>query len=111
LLELTDKHETVKAIHGKGLLLGVELTAPIPAEIVEENFALMVASCLLNDHGVLTTYFDLAPRILRFEPPLIITKDEIDYAIDAFDHVLDRGVAGLAMSVGKHAIGRIAHID
>ena len=111
LLELADKHETVKAIHGKGLLLGVELTAPIPAEIVEENFALMVASCLLNDHGVLTTYFDLAPRILRFEPPLIITKDEIDYAIDAFDHVLDRGVAGLAMSVGKHAIGRIAHID
>jgi acetylornithine/succinyldiaminopimelate/putrescine aminotransferase len=70
-----------------------------------------VASCLLNDHGVLTTYFDLAPRILRFEPPLIATKQEIDYAIDAFDHVLGLGMAGLALSVGKKAVGRMVHFS
>lgn len=76
---------------------------------MDENFALLVASCLLNDHGVLTTYFDLAPDVLRFEPPLIVSKAEIDYAIDAFDHVLGLGVGGLALSAGKNAIERILH--
>lgn len=111
LQELANKHETVRAIHGKGLLLGIELTPPISGATMDENYALMVASCLLNDHAVLTTYFDLAPKTLRFEPPLIATKQEIDYAIDAFDHVLGLGMGGLALSVGKSAIGRIAHFS
>jgi putrescine aminotransferase len=111
LHELANKHETVKAIHGKGLLLGIELTPPISGATMDENYALMVASCLLNDYGVLTTYFDLAPKTLRFEPPLIVTKQEIDYAIDAFDRVLSFGIGSLALSVGKSAIGRIAHLS
>ncbi|HLN57315.1 MAG TPA: aspartate aminotransferase family protein [Thermoanaerobaculia bacterium] len=109
LQELADKHETVKAIHGRGLLLGIEVTPPISGATMDESFALMIASCLLNDHGVLTTYFDLAPRILRFEPPLIVSKEEIDYAIDAFDHVLGLGVGGLALSIGRNAIERVLH--
>lgn len=109
LQELSNKHEAVKAIRGKGLLLGIELTPPLPGAIMEENFATIVASCLLNDHGVLTSTFDLAPNVLRFEPPLIVTKEEIDSAIDALDHVLSLGVGGLALSIGKSALGRIAH--
>jgi putrescine aminotransferase len=109
LQELAAKHESVKAIHGKGLLLGIELTPPVSGGTMGENFALMVASCLLNDHGVLTTYFDLSPRILRFEPPLIVSKEEIDHAIDALDQVLGLGVIGLALSVGKNAIERMLH--
>ena len=109
LRALADKHEAVKAIHGKGLLLGIELTPPVSRAAMGETFALMVASCLLNDHGVLTTYFDLAPRVLRFEPPLTVSKEEIDYAIDAFDHVLGLGLSGLALSVGKSAMERLLH--
>ncbi len=109
LQELAKKHETVKEIHGQGLLLGLELKSPVSGAAMEENFALMVASCLLSDHGVLTTYFDLAPGILRFEPPLTVSREEIDYAIDAFDHVLGLGVGRLALSLGKSAIERIVH--
>ena len=107
LEELADKHETVKAVHGQGLLLGVDLTAPVFRATMDENFSVLVASCLLNEHGVLTTFFDLAPTVLRFEPPLIVTREEIDYAIDALDHVLGLGLGGLALSVGKSAIGRL----
>jgi putrescine aminotransferase len=111
LQELARTHETVKAIHGRGLLLGIELSPPISGTALGENFALMVASCLLNGHGVLTSYFDLSPRILRFEPPLIVSKEEIDYAIDAFDHVLGLGMGGLALSLGKNEIDRLLRFD
>jgi putrescine aminotransferase len=108
LEEVAKKHEMVKGIRGQGLLLGIELALPgVLGANMEENLAAMVASCLLNDHGVLTSYFDLAPNVLRFEPPLIVTQEEIDYAIDAFDHVLGLGVSGLVLSVGKNAIARM----
>ena len=110
LEEMVNRHELVKQIRGQGLLIGIELAPPaILGANMEENLAAMVASCLLNDHGVLTSYFDLAPSVLRFEPPLIVTKDEIDYAIDAFDQVLGLGLSGLALSVGKNALARIVH--
>jgi len=64
---------------------------------VDENYALMVASCLLNDYGILTSYFDLAPKILRFERLLVVTKPEIDRVIDSFDQVVSLGVGGLAL--------------
>jgi len=109
LQDLAKRHDNVKAIHGKGLLLGIELIPPISAAAVDENYALMVASCLLNDYGILTSYFDLAPKILRFEPPLVVTKPEIDRAIDAFDQVLGLSVGSLTLSVGKNALGRVLH--
>lgn len=113
LEEVAKKHAAiVKGIRGQGLLLGIELALPgIPGANMEENLAAMVASCLLNDHGVLTLYFDLAPNVLRFEPPLIVTQEEIDHAIDAFDHVLGLGVGGLVLSVGKNAMARMVHRD
>jgi putrescine aminotransferase len=106
---LARKHDSVTAIHGKGLLLGIELRPPAGGAALAENFPAMIGSCLLNDHGVLTGYFDLAPNTLRFEPPLIVTQEQIDHAVDAFDDVLGRGVGSLAMSVGKQAVGRFLH--
>ncbi len=69
LKNLASKHEAVKTIHGKGLLLGIELQPPFSETIKSENFALVIASCLLNDHGVLTTYFDLAPTFFDLNLP------------------------------------------
>ncbi len=109
LEEIAKKHESVKAVRGRGLLLGLELKPPhLPGEHAAENLAAMIASCLLNEHGVLTLYFDLAPNVIRFEPPLIVSEAEIDHAIEALDQVLGLGVAGLAYSVGRNAITRFA---
>jgi putrescine aminotransferase len=60
----------------------------------------------LNKHGILTSYCDLDPSVLRFEPPLIVTEEQIDAAVDAIEEVLGHGVGGLALSLGKSLVER-----
>lgn len=72
LLKIT--HPAIKAIRGKGLLVGLELHQP--ARSVCE--ALMHLGVLCKDTRVNT---------IRFAPPLIITKEEIDFALDKIRQV------------------------
>lgn len=65
----------IKEIRGKGLLIGVELTVP----------ARPYAEALL-DRGVLAK--ETHENVLRFAPPLVITKDEIDWAMERIESVL-----------------------
>ena len=111
LEELARRHETVKAIRGRGLLLGIELTPPasVSALGMKEDYVPLLSSCLLNDHGILTTHFDLAPQVLRFEPPLIVTREQIDEAVDALDCVLGLGAGRLTLSLGKGTFARMLH--
>ena len=69
----------VKEVRGRGLLIGVELTP-------EAAGARRFCEALL-ERGVLSkeTHFN----IIRFAPPLIITRDEIDWAIERIQPVLE----------------------
>jgi putrescine aminotransferase len=103
--------KTVKEVRGKGLFLGVELDPPrMPGANMDENYPAMVISRLLSKHGVLTSYYDLDTRVIRFEPPLIVTREQVDQAVDAFGESLKKGTAGLTLSFGgsvmKRAISR-----
>ena len=107
---ISSEHKHVKGIHGQGLLLGVELDPPkVPGANMEENLGGMIMSRLANNHGILTAYYDLAPTVLRFEPPLIVTKEQMDKALDAFDAVLGKGMMGLTLGFMKSVIGRTVH--
>jgi ornithine--oxo-acid transaminase len=64
----------IKEIRGKGLLIAVEFTEDT-RQIVEE----------LKDNGILTK--DTHSKIIRFAPPLVITKDDIDWAIEIIEKV------------------------
>lgn len=55
----------------------------------------------------LTSYYDFDPRVIRFEPPLTVTEEQIDEAVDALDAVLSRGKPAIALSFGRTAIGSI----
>ncbi len=67
----------IKAIRGKGLLIGVEMDSHYPAREV----------CLaLLKHGVLTK--ETHQTVVRFAPPLIITEEQIDHTVDALKQVL-----------------------
>jgi len=107
---LKTKHELIKEIRGRGLLLGIELeTAGLFSRTMEQNLSIMVISELLHNHNILTSYFDFSPTVIRFEPPLIVTTEQIDEAVDALDKVLSMGKREIVLSFGKTAIGSMLH--
>ena len=75
LLDLKEKKETIVDVRGKGLLLGMELKIegePIVKTCMGKGFLI---NCVQGN-------------ILRFIPPLIIKKDEIDALITCLDESL-----------------------
>lgn len=66
---------TIIDVRGKGLIIGIELSIP-GDEIVRE---VMEKGVLINCTGM---------NVLRFVPPLIITKEEVDHVIEILDEVM-----------------------
>lgn len=105
---LRSKCSFIKEIRGEGLMLGIELNPPrLAGAAMRENLAPMVISHLLNNYGIHTPYYEFATTVLRFEPPLTVTKDQIDKALDALDATLSKGTVGLFAAFGKSALGRM----
>ena len=73
-LKKLDK-EIIADVRGKGLMVGLELTKP-GAEYVDK----------LREKGFLINC--TADKVLRFVPPLIITKEDIDEFVKALDEIL-----------------------
>ncbi len=70
----------VREIRGRGLLIGVELLPEAgPARAVCE--ALMEANILCKETH---------EHIIRFAPPLVITREEIDWALDRIESVFTK---------------------
>ena len=73
-LKKLDK-DVIADVRGKGLMVGLELTKP-GAEYVDK----------LREKGFLINC--TADKVLRFVPPLIITKEDIDEFVKALDETL-----------------------
>ena len=69
----------VKEIRGKGLFIGVELKD-------EANGARRFCEALM-EKGILCK--ETHENVIRFAPPLVITKEEIDWAMESIDEVLN----------------------
>jgi putrescine aminotransferase len=67
--------ELISDVRGEGLMLGVEFTMD---DVGELCIAQMVK------RGVVAAYTLNNRRVIRFEPPLIITESEVDTAISVF---------------------------
>jgi acetylornithine/N-succinyldiaminopimelate aminotransferase len=75
LEELKEKHSIIDHVRGIGLMLGVQLTKP-GAKIVD--------SCLQKNLRINCTH----DTVLRFMPPMIATKEQINEAINILDEVM-----------------------
>ena len=72
---LAEKHLIIDHVRGLGLMIGIQLTAP-GAQIVDK--------CLDNGLRINCTH----DTVLRFMPPMTVTKQQIDKAIQILDGVL-----------------------
>lgn len=93
LTELAESNELIGEVRGKGLMIGVELVkdrrktpADAAAARVKEH---------LQRNGFLVGLGGLHNNVLRLEPPLIISEEEIDMGVEALGSAL--------RAVGKQA--------
>ena len=88
LREVGTRHaETILDVRGRGLMIGLEFR--------EDEVGELVVAALLR-RGVCVAYALNNPRVLRFEPPLIIGAEEIDFAVEAVDAAIGETVEMLA---------------
>ncbi len=80
LQDVATRHpDTMKEVRGRGLMIGVEMH-------MDEVGELVVAQLLKR--GLCVAYALNNPRVLRFEPPLIIDEDQIAFAAESLDSAL-----------------------
>lgn len=73
--QLAQKHDQIKEVRGKGLMVGIEMKDPV-APVVGK----------MLDAGIICG--PAGPNVLRFLPPLIVTEQEVDRVVDLLDGVL-----------------------
>jgi len=81
-----DYPDIVTQVRGKGLMVGVEFS-------IEDVAKLVIGG--MTRRGVIAAYTLNNPRVIRFEPPLIVSPEHIDTAVSAFAESLDESVKGL----------------
>ena len=82
--------ELLADVRGRGLMIGAEFSMDEVGEVV-------VAT--LMKHGVCVAYTLNNPRVLRFEPPLTVSEEQIEKALAAFEDGLIETQALLALLV------------
>ncbi|MDK2806134.1 aspartate aminotransferase family protein [Thermoanaerobacterium thermosaccharolyticum] len=120
LKELKEKHKLIKDVRGKGLMIGVEFNQPegglldklsggAVSKLSNEYLGSLVAGELQNKHHIITAYTLNNPNVIRFEPPLIVTKEQLDRVVDALDEIMTRSgsLLGMTLSSAKTVIGSL----
>ncbi len=82
LRSLADRHPMVKEVRGRGLLWAIELDRAAAEEAVQ----------LCLEEGLLAN--NVKPTALRLMPPLTITEEELDRAVEIVERVLGRIESG-----------------
>ncbi len=87
LLALKEKHSIIGDVRGIGLMLGAELIRTGKEPATKETDIIIEA---LKDKGFLIGKNGVYRNVLAFQPPLIITEENIDRLLEALDEVLEK---------------------
>ena len=82
LHSLADRHPLVTEVRGRGLIWAVELEYPVAEQAVSDC---LQAGLLLNN---------VKPTALRLIPPLTVSEEEIERAVEIIERVLAQTEAG-----------------
>ncbi|MDD3652835.1 MAG: aspartate aminotransferase family protein [Desulfotomaculaceae bacterium] len=113
LRRLKEKYPLIKDVRGLGLMAGIEFRQPegiaskaslgLVNKIAEEYLGGMVAGELLNKHRIITAYTLNNPNVIRLEPPLQVTLEQINTLLEALEAILSahKGFFSVAASSVK----------
>jgi len=117
LKKFEDKYDLVKEIRGKGLIIGIEFNQPDPglldrlsgglvSKFSAEYMGAMVAGSLNNDYRIITAYTLNNPNVIRLEPPLTVSYEQIDYVVDSLKDIFENNsnLFNLTMKSAQTAI-------
>lgn len=122
LKELQAKYPIIKDVRGMGLMIGLEFDEPVKKgsfaeklggkfinKLSGEYMGALIAGELLNKHHIITAYTLNNPNVIRLEPPLIVTREELDRVLAALEEIFQHnsGLFSLAMSSGKSMLGKV----
>jgi len=110
---MRERYELLKAVRGKGLMIGIEFGAPRSLalkaswNLIETAnsglFCQLIVIPLLKDHKILTQVAGHGNHTIKLLPPLIITDADCDWIERSFDAVIAEAhrVPGAIWSLGK----------
>jgi predicted acetylornithine/succinylornithine family transaminase len=78
LTALKEKYDFITEVRGPGLLIGIEMTSEIAPDVVTE----------VEANGLLMNA--IRPTILRLMPPLNVSREEVDEAVEILDAALGK---------------------
>jgi 4-aminobutyrate aminotransferase-like enzyme len=85
LNELKEKHSIIGDVRGLGLMLGAELVKENKVPAIEETDMILEK---MKNRGILIGKNGENRNVLAFQPPLVITEDDVDFMISTLDEVL-----------------------
>ncbi|MDD4335160.1 MAG: aspartate aminotransferase family protein [Desulfotomaculaceae bacterium] len=116
LARLKEKYPLIKDVRGLGLMAGIEFNQPggmaskisfgLATKLSEEYLGSLVAGELVNKHRIITAYTLNNPNVIRLEPPLSVSKDQIDVVLQALENIFatHKGFFSAAKSGAKSII-------
>ncbi|OPY58181.1 MAG: Putrescine aminotransferase [Pelotomaculum sp. PtaU1.Bin035] len=116
LRRLKENYPLIKDVRGRGLMAGIEFNQPgrfaikvsfgLANKISEEYLGSMVAGELLNKYRIITAYTLNNPNVIRLEPPLEVTRKQIDTLLEALEDIFSthKGFISMAASSAKTII-------
>lgn len=120
LRRLQEKYPFLKEVRGRGLMIGLEfaqpekgllnkLTGGTMEKLANEYLGAMVAGELLNKHRIITAYTLNNPNVIRLEPPLVVTHEQLDTLLAALDEICSRnkGFGSMVLASSKTILGAL----
>ena len=111
----------IKEVRGQGLMIGVEfhdISQALPFglrqvisvldEKLKGSICGFVGSLLLREYDILVAFTEYNRNVIRLEPPLIVTRAQVDTFVNALDDLLGRGITRIVSAYVKGYLGNDA---
>ena len=117
LSDLIGRYEFLRAVRGKGLMIGIEFGPPTSLKLKASwnllesankgLFCQLITIPLFAEHKILTQVAGHASHTIKLLCPLVITDPDCDWIVSAFDNVIaaTHRVPGAIWSLGKTLVG------